>query len=468
MSEGYLEAIDRAATILFEAMSLDFQAPTAAGPALWEVPVRDVVRQFGKALAQKTVSACAKRVVERASERGLRIERSPEIEFLSIFGRLTVRSPYLINPTTSETARPVNHELRVHGGGRSPLAERALTDFGVETSFERAQARFFEHYGIDLDRTAILRLVERQGERAIEYIDERLLVAQVAVELEPPVKPVEVMVVQMDGSEARTGKLVPVPGTTETTPVRKLPKRARVTKWRDVRVGLVRPLDASKPSYVASLGSFDAVVSDLAALGAERGAGPDTVWAKVVDGGNGLREALDRRLKGPTILDRGHCRAQLFETAREMGTPEVELAALVGRWTAALSAGRASEVIKELEAWRPAHWTPLNEATFQARTDDAPIKLDHPGMDRARRLAAHLLRFADAVGYDALREKGLPIGSGEVESAHRFIPQARLKLPGAWWLPENIDRILALRVIRENGWWNDFWGMNPAPLAAAA
>lgn len=28
----------------------------------------------------------------------------------------------------------------------------------------------------------------------------------------------------------------------------------------------------------------------------------------------------------------------------------------------------------------------------------------------------------------------LPIGSGEIESAHRYAIQERLKLPSAWWL----------------------------------
>ena len=468
MSPGYLDAIVRAAAVMYEAMSADFLDLARTGPVLWEVPVREVVRKFASELAQQLVVLLAQVLVERETERGMAVERSGVIEFLSIFGHLTVKSPYLIHPVTRETGRPVNHELRIHGGGRSPLAERALTDFGVDASFEKAGLKLNEHYGIDLNRTAIGRVVERQGERAIEYIGQRLLTAALAAELDPPARPVEVMVTEMDGSEARTGKLVLISGSTATTPVRHLPKRKRVTLWRDVRVGLIRPLDSDEPSYVASLGSFDTVVGELAALGAERGAGPDTLWAKVVDGGNGLREALDRQLPGPTILDKCHCRSHLFETARAMGTPEGTLAAEVARWTATLSAGGSPEVIEELKSWRPADWTPVQEAAFQARTENSPIKLEHPGMDRVRQLAAHLLRFADAVAYDDFEANGLPIGDGEIESAQRFIPQARLKLPGTWWLPENIDRILAIRVIRVNGWWDDFWGMSPAPLAEAA
>ena len=56
-----------------------------------------------------------------------------------------------------------------------------------------------------------------------------------------------------------------------------------------------------------------------------------------------------------------------------------------------------------------------------------------PGEERVHRLAGYLERFKDAVDYDKAREQGYPIGSGEIESAHRYIPQKRLKLPGACW-----------------------------------
>ncbi|MFZ4702281.1 MAG: hypothetical protein ACOYMG_19740, partial [Candidatus Methylumidiphilus sp.] len=52
--------------------------------------------------------------------------------------------------------------------------------------------------------------------------------------------------------------------------------------------------------------------------------------------------------------------------------------------------------------------------------------------------------------YQGALEKGLPIGSGEIESAHRHVIQERLKLPGAWWTPANVEAMLALRLARAN------------------
>jgi hypothetical protein len=59
-----------------------------------------------------------------------------------------------------------------------------------------------------------------------------------------------------------------------------------------------------------------------------------------------------------------------------------------------------------------------------------------------------------------------PIGSGEVESAHRYIPQARLKIPGACWRVESINSMLALRLLKANGWWARYWREDKNRLAA--
>ena len=59
--------------------------------------------------------------------------------------------------------------------------------------------------------------------------------------------------------------------------------------------------------------------------------------------------------------------------------------------------------------------------------------------------------------YKTALAQGLSIGSGEIESAHRYVIQQRLKLPGAWWTPDNADSMLALRIIRANEKWDEYW-----------
>ncbi|MCD6497130.1 MAG: hypothetical protein J7M25_02365 [Deltaproteobacteria bacterium] len=32
-----------------------------------------------------------------------------------------------------------------------------------------------------------------------------------------------------------------------------------------------------------------------------------------------------------------------------------------------------------------------------------------------------------------------------------------LKISGAWWPPDHVDDILALRMLKDNGWWDEYW-----------
>jgi len=57
----------------------------------------------------------------------------------------------------------------------------------------------------------------------------------------------------------------------------------------------------------------------------------------------------------------------------------------------------------------------------------------------------------EQITYGSHRKGGYPIGSGAIESAHRFIAHIRLKRSGAWWYTENSNAILALRCARYNG-----------------
>ena len=50
----------------------------------------------------------------------------------------------------------------------------------------------------------------------------------------------------------------------------------------------------------------------------------------------------------------------------------------------------------------------------------------------------------DSLDYKNALEKGLPIGSGEVESSHRYVIQKRLKIAGAWWKPQTAEWMLNL------------------------
>ncbi len=71
--------------------------------------------------------------------------------------------------------------------------------------------------------------------------------------------------------------------------------------------------------------------------------------------------------------------------------------------------------------------------------------------EEIRKLIGYLMKNVDRLGYQQCRDEGLPIGSGGIESANKFISHARLKLSGAWWLEGNVNAMLRIRCAIYNG-----------------
>lgn len=71
--------------------------------------------------------------------------------------------------------------------------------------------------------------------------------------------------------------------------------------------------------------------------------------------------------------------------------------------------------------------------------------------EEIRKLIGYLTNNIHRVGYQECRDEGIPIGSGGIESANKYISHARLKLSGAWWLEENGNAMLRIRCAIYNG-----------------
>ena len=89
-------------------------------------------------------------------------------------------------------------------------------------------------------------------------------------------------------------------------------------------------------------------------------------------------------------------------------------------------------------------------------------------MRRLRTCHRYLSARANQLNYRQALAEGLPIGSGEIESAHRTVGQQRLKRPRAWWRVEHAESMLALRINRINGDWDAYWKALTPQRAAAA
>jgi hypothetical protein len=340
-------------------------------------------------------------------------------------------------------AKPLKNVMHITHHGRSEAVTRALVDFGSEESFGQAATRFAEHYHYALHSSTVSRVTKQVAGDAQAYVEQRLSQAEEQASTTP--EGVNQMVVEIDGCEIRTAVFSPIENSTETTPVYHNPKKQKVINWRDVRIGFARPLDSPSKTYVGKKAAYADIVSDVCQAAVLEGMTSDTQIIGVGDGGIGLKEALETQF--PTllfILDKPHLKDHLYDTAEALGIDRKERAAWVTPRLDAICAGRLEQVMQELEE---------DYATTPH--------------DRVRRLIGYLTRFSQAVDYQRFTEQGYPIGSGEVESAHKAIPQKRLKLPGACWHPDSINPMVALRILRANEWWDDFWkGKREEKLAA--
>jgi hypothetical protein len=91
----------------------------------------------------------------------------------------------------------------------------------------------------------------------------------------------------------------------ELTPRRRLPKSQRQSDWREVRVGLARPLkEQEQRTYVARMSKYPEVVGHLVSAAVIQGMSVRTKVYAVADGGNGLREALEDQFPRLTFIKR--------------------------------------------------------------------------------------------------------------------------------------------------------------------
>ena len=131
------------------------------------------------------------------------------------------------------------------------------------------------------------------------------------------------------------------------------------------------------------------------------------------------------------ILDYYHCSGYLHAVAEaQYGEDPVRATQWLEATLARLFSNEGAGVIWGLQRMQPA-----SEDAEKAITD----------------ALRYLGKRLDQISYGGHRKGGYPIGSGAIESAHRFIGHVRLKRPGAWWYQENSNAVLALRCALYNG-----------------
>jgi len=240
----------------------------------------------------------------------------------------------------------------------------------------------------------------------------------------------EQLVAEMDGS------MIPVVTFDETAADK---RKHKTLHWQEGRLALAHAVGSTTLKFGAVFGGGVAAAGEqmlscarLAGFGAGsrlHGVGDGAVWvAQQTDVRSGSQ--------GRYLLDFWHV-CDYLAAAAGVCAPEAPKAWLDGQKERLINNGYR-QVIDGL--------VPYLEADA-VKDDKAPVRACH----------RYLSNRTGQLDYQGALAKGLPIGSGEIESAHRYIIQERLKLPGAWWETSNVGPMLTLRVVRANNQWDDYW-----------
>lgn len=304
-----------------------------------------------------------------------------------------------------------------------------MTDFGADLPYAKAMDKLVEHYGIVLAESTIRRVTQAHGQTICKRNQGKPL------GLPKRVAPQQTFIVQMDGTMVPTVR-------TDSTQADK--RKGKSVQWQEAKVGLAHVQGSKELTYAATLlGSVEAAGRQLRACAKRAGFGKGHRVHGVGDGATWIAHQVKEHFgsQGSYLVDFFHVCDYLNAAAHAI-EPE---AAARAQWMQTQKERLKTQGLGSLLNGLHAHLEPADTAD-----ELAPV----------RRCHRYLSHRQDQLDYEGALRQGLPIGSGEIESAHRYLVQKRLKLPGSWWTPENAEHMLALRVSRFNGEWQSYWATN--------
>jgi hypothetical protein len=168
------------------------------------------------------------------------------------------------------TLYPFRSGAGVKPGGYSGPIQRAMTDFGADESFEKAVGKLKEHYGVDVPVSAVREVTLQHGaQMALE--EEPSGVAQGAVGASRPMRAVEAVIAEIDGSMIPIVEVAP-PSEGEPEDGRK----RRHLEWNEARLSLARAKGCVTPQFAATLGGPDEAGDQLKHCAIQAGMGKNT------------------------------------------------------------------------------------------------------------------------------------------------------------------------------------------------
>lgn len=299
----------------------------------------------------------------------------------------------------------------------SPYLQELMAIAGVSDVYSASSKILNAFLGIDIALSQVYRVTNLLGEQLTPDLAQPLS--------HPPLQAQEVIYASMDGSMILTDD-----GWQEVKLSRLFSSRSRVENGQKERDRTRFRLEES--TYSAHLGSYQGFTPLFeASLGTYKAQPERLVF--VTDGAVWMQHYLEETYPTSThILDYYHAVEHLAGFAR-LGFNALKMRThwLEEQKTHLLADG-LDVVLANL-----AQLTDLKPATQQERT----------------RLVAYLEANRSRMQYGSFRARGLLIGSGPMEAAHRTVIQSRMKRSGQRWTKPGAQAMLNLRVAAKSGRW---------------
>jgi hypothetical protein len=307
--------------------------------------------------------------------------------------------------------------------------QRRITDFGADVPFGKVSDKLHEPYGITVPASSARKITEHHAQTIHEQEHFQGDLSDQAG--------VAVLIAETDGT------MIPIlkPGSRETGAEPRDKRKTRQGGWKEARLSLTHPQGSVSPVFGGTLGSPDEVGAQLLHCALRSGLGQATRVHSVGDGAPWIAKQV----------------ARVFGTQGEFLVDFYHLSEYLA---AASSVCAPNEAPRFLATQQQLMKT--NQTTTVLTTLQPHIEPDSVPDERApvRCCYRYIHNREGQFHYQEALEKGLPIGSGEIESAHRYIIQNRLKIAGAWWNQDNAQNMLSLRILRANGDWGKYWRNN--------
>jgi hypothetical protein len=285
--------------------------------------------------------------------------------------------------------------------------------------------KLVEHYGVVLSESTIARITKGHAKAIFEASPK----AQ-GWPTQPGIS--TTIIVETDGG------MVPIVEIDATQPDK---RKGKKLLWREAKICLAHPQGSKTLTYGGTLqGDADVAGQCLFDSAIQAGFGRNTPIHGVGDGAPWIADQIEKKFgtQGSYLVDFYHACDYLSAAGKAINNDEQAQRAWMDEQKNRLKTHQADAVLQELQ---------MHLESPEAQGGEAPVRKCH-------RYLTHRLNQLD---YQAAIERKLPIGSGEIESAHRYVVQQRMKRPGAWWRAHNAEHMLALRINRANRQWDSYW-----------